>query len=324
MQVVRNVDRCPRIRHPVMTIGNFDGVHLGHQALLKKVIEDAKSRGGASVVLTFDPHPLKIIAPQVAPRLILTRRDRLGLLRDLGIDFTIIQKFTPAFYNLSADDFIRRYVYGIGVCSIWVGRDFRFGKGRAGTIGNLLSWSYRKGFEVKIIEEIVASKRRISSSRIRELIETGDVNMAHRYLGRYHFILGRVVQGHRRGREFGFPTANLLTVSEVVPAEGIYATFVEFGGECFPSVTSIGWNPTFGEGPKTIETHILGFNGELYGRKLRLFFIDRLRGEKKFESVELLAAQIRQDVIDARRVFDRAIEENPGLLDMLDKEAEFT
>jgi riboflavin kinase/FMN adenylyltransferase len=298
-------------------------VHLGHQALLEKVIEDAKSRGGASVVLTFDPHPLKIIAPQVAPRLILSRRDRLGLLRDVGIDYTIVQKFVPAFYNLVADEFIRRYVCGIGACSIWVGRDFRFGKGRAGTVDKLLSWGYRKGFEVKIIEEVIASKGRISSSRIRELIETGDVNMARRYLGRYHFILGRVVQGHRRGRELGFPTANLLTVSEVVPAEGIYATFVEFGRKRFPSVSSIGWNPTFGAGPKTIETHILGFNGELYGRKLRLFFIDRLRGEKKFETVELLAAQIRQDVMDARRVFDRAVKETPGLLGALDKEVRF-
>jgi riboflavin kinase/FMN adenylyltransferase len=321
MQILRNVDRIPSIRSPVMTVGNFDGVHLGHQALLRRVIEDARSRGGASVVLTFDPHPLKIIAPRVAPRLILTRRDKMGLLRDVGVDFTIMQRFTPGFCNLAAEEFIRRYVAGIGTRSLWVGRDFRFGRGRTGTVNDLLSWGPRAGFEVKIIEEVVKSKRRISSSRIRDLIETGNVNAAQRYLGRYHFIVGRVVQGHQRGRELGFPTANLLSRSEVVPADGIYATFVEFGGRRFPSVTSIGLNPTFGEGPRTIETHILGFDENAYGRRLRLFFVDRIRGEKKFESVELLVAQIRQDIVDADRVFHRTDKDKAGILD---KEVQFT
>jgi len=324
MQIVRNVERTPAISRPVMTIGNFDGVHLGHQALLEKVIEDAESRGGASVVLTFDPHPLKILAPRVAPRLILALRDRLVLLRKVGIDVTIIQRFTPAFYNLAASEFVRRYVSGIGTRSLWVGRDFRFGKGRAGNVDNLVSWGRSEGFEVKIVEEVVAASQRISSSRIRHLIDTGEVAVARRYLGRCHFIRGRVVRGHQRGRGLGFPTANLATRSEVVPADGIYASFVEFGGESFPSVTSIGWNPTFGEGCKTIETHILGFNGDLYGRSLCLFFVERIRGEKKFDSVDLLVAQIRQDIVDARRAFKRAVKDSPALLDMLDKAVHFT
>jgi len=321
MQILRNVDRSLSIPHPVMTIGNFDGVHLGHQALLRKVIEDAESRRGASVVLTFDPHPLKILAPRVAPRLLLTRRDKMGLLRDAGIALTIIQRFTPSFCNLAGEEFIRRYVSGIGARSLWVGRDFRFGKGRAGTVDDLLAWGPRAGFEVKIIEEVVGSTTRISSSRIRDLIETGNVNMAQRFLGRYHFIVGRVVQGHRRGRKLGFPTANLLSESEVVPIDGIYATFVEFGGRRFPSVTSIGWNPTFGKGPKTIETHILGFDGNAYGRRVRLFFVDRIRGEKKFESVELLVAQIRQDIVDAHGVLSRVEKDKAGVLD---KEVQFS
>lgn len=324
MQIVRNVERTPAIRQPVMTIGNFDGVHIGHQALLRKVIEDAQSRGGSSVVLTFDPHPLKILAPRFAPRLILALRDRLRLLRDVGIDYTIIQRFTPAFYNLAAREFVRRFVSGIGTRSLWVGRDFRFGKGRSGTVHDLISWGVEDGFEVRIIEEIVASKARVSSSRIRHLIESGDVSLARRYLGRCHFVLGRVVRGQQRGRDLGFPTANLSTTSEVIPADGIYATFVEFGGERFPSVTSIGWNPTFEDGLKTIETHILGFAGDLYGRSLRLFFIERLRGEKKFESIELLVAQIRQDIVDAHRVFSEAVQENPALHDLLDKSLQCT
>lgn len=307
-----------------MTIGNFDGVHLGHHALLKRVIEDAEARGGTSVVLTFDPHPLKILAPRIAPRLILSLPDRLRLLREVGIDCVMIQRFTPAFYNLPAREFVRRFVSGIGTRCLWVGRDFRFGKDRGGTVQDLLSWGAAEGFEVKIIEEVIALKTRISSSRIRALIEAGEVNRAARYLGRYHFICGRVMRGRQRGRDLGFPTANLATRSEVVPADGIYATFVEFGGERFPSVTSIGWNPTFGEGAKTIETHILEFDGDLYGRGLKLLFVERIRSEEKFASIELLVTQIRQDIIDAHRIFDRAAKETPGLLDMLDKAPQVT
>ena len=321
MQVLRHVDRSSSIRCPVMTVGNFDGVHLGHRALLRKVIEDAQSRGGASVVLTFDPHPLKIVAPAIAPRMLLARRDKMGLLRDVGIDFTIIQKFTPSFCDLAAEEFVQRYVTGLGTQSLWVGRDFRFGKGRTGTVEELRAWGPQSGFEVKIIEEVMKANRRVSSSRIRDLIETGDVNAVQRYLGRYHFIVGRVVRGQQRGRELGFPTANLLSRSEVMPPDGIYATFVELGGQHFPSVTSVGWNPTFGDGPRTIETHILGFDANIYGRRLRLFFLDRIRDEKKFSSVELLVGQIRQDVIDAQSVFHRADMEE---LSMLDKEVRFT
>ena len=288
-----------------MTIGNFDGVHLGHQDVLRRVMEDARERGGSSAVLTFEPHPLRIVAPRFAPRLILTRRDKLALLRRVGIDCVVIQRFTPSFCQLPARDFVDRYLAGLGVETLWVGEDFRFGKGRAGTVGELMRWGPAAGMEVKVIEAVAESKQAISSSRIRALLEEGRVDVARRQLGRSHFIEGTVERGHQRGRELGFPTANVRSRTEVVPGNGIYATVVETAGRRLPSVTSIGVNPTFGAGPRTIETYILDFDEDLYGRRLRVLFVERLREERNFPSVDQLVRQIEDDVAHARRVLSR-------------------
>ncbi len=288
-----------------MTIGNFDGVHLGHQDLLRRVMADARERGGSSVVLTFEPHPLRFLAPKFAPRLILARKDKLALLRRMGIDCVVIQRFTPGFCAVTAHEFVHRYLAGLGVEVLWVGEDFRFGKDRAGTVGDLMKWGRAKGMEVKVIEPVAEAEHAISSSRIRALLEEGRVEVARRQLGRSHFIEGTVVRGHQRGREIGFPTANVRSRTEIVPANGIYATVVETGGRRLPSVTSVGVNPTFGAGPRTIETYILDFDGDLYGRRLRLFFVERLREERNFPSVDELVRQIKDDVVLARRVLRR-------------------
>ena len=300
MQILRHGKR--NIVRPVVTIGNFDGVHLGHQDLLRRVMEDARSRSGSSVVLTFEPHPLRILAPRFAPRLILTRRDKLALLRGAGIDCVVIQRFTPAFRALSAREFVDRYLVRLGVEVLWVGEDFRFGKDRAGTVNELMEWGPAAGMEIKVIPEVADSDQAISSSRIRTLVEEGRVDAAQRHLGRSHFVSGRVVRGHQRGRELGFPTANVHTRTEVVPANGIYATLVQVGGRCLDSVTSVGVNPTFGAGPRTIETHILDFEEDLYGRRLQVFFVERLREERNFPSVQELVRQIEADIVDARLV----------------------
>ena len=310
MQILRHV-KHPLVR-PVMTIGNFDGVHLGHQDLLRRVMEDARSRGGAAVVLTFEPHPLKILAPRFAPRLILARKDKLALLRRVGIDCVVIQRFTPGFCALSARAFVSRYLVRLGVERLWVGEDFRFGKDRAGTVEDLMTWGPAAGMEVEVIRAVAESDRAISSSRIRALLEEGRVDVARRQLGRCHFIEGSVVKGHQRGRELGFPTANVRSRTEVVPANGIYATLVRVGGRQLHSVTSIGVNPTFGSGPRTIETHILDFEEDLYGRRLKVSFVERLREERNFPSVEGLVRQIEEDVVQARGALSRNAAEGPA------------
>lgn len=309
MQVLRHVTH-PLVR-PVMTIGNFDGVHLGHQDLLRRVMEDARSRAGSAVVLTFEPHPLKILAPGFAPRLILARKDKLALLRHVGIDCVVIQRFTASFCALSPHDFVSRYLVRLGVERLWVGDDFRFGKDRAGTVRELVTWGLAAGMEIEIIPAVADSDHAVSSSRIRALLEEGRVDTARRQLGRCHFIEGSVGRGHQRGRELGFPTANVRSRTEVVPANGIYATLVQVGGRQMHGVTSIGVNPTFGSGPRTIETHLLDFKEDLYGRRVQVFFVERLREERKFPSVEGLVRQIEEDIVHARRVLSRNGPESP-------------
>lgn len=304
MQILRHIERRSlSIPKPVLTLGNFDGIHLGHQALLRRVVQEAKAEGGQSLVLTFEPHPLKILAPERAPRLILTHKDKLRLLQAFGVDVAIVQTFDQAFANVEAEEFVRRYlVEMLKVHKLWVGRDLRFGKGRKGRVEDLIRWGTEAGFEVGIVDPIELGGVRVSSSRVRTLIERGQMDEARRFLGRCHFVSGRVVLGHRRGRQLGFPTANILSRTEVVPPGGIYATFLQAGEGQWPSVTSIGVNPTFGDGPLTIESYIFDFQEDLYGQAVRLYFVKRIRDEKKFASPELLIEQMRKDVSTAQSI----------------------
>lgn len=306
MEIIRHLeDRTLAIPKPILTMGNFDGIHLGHQALLERAIEDAKSRGGRSVVLTFEPHPLTILAPERAPKLILSHKDKMRLLQSFGVDVVVIQEFNAAFANVEAQDFVRNCLINqLRLHKIWVGRDVRFGKRRKGRVEDLILWSAEGGFEVGIVEPIKLGDVRVSSSRIRQMIEIGDVAEAGRFLGRYHFVSGRVASGHRRGRQLGFPTANISPRTEVLPLDGIYATLLEVGGRQWKSVTNIGVNPTFGAGPKTIETYIFDFNEDLYGESVRLFFVSRIRDEKKFASADLLVEQMKEDVLSAQRILN--------------------
>jgi riboflavin kinase/FMN adenylyltransferase len=304
MEILRHIEsRPPSIPRPILLMGNFDGIHLGHQALLHRAIDDAKEMGGRSVVLTFEPHPLKVLAPEKAPRLILTHKDKMTLLQSFGVDAVIVQTFDAAFAGVEADEFVREYlVRRIGVRKMWVGKDLRFGKGRKGRVEDLARWGKDMGFEVGVIEPIQLGGHRVSSSRIRTLIEQGEVREAGNYLGRHHFISGRVVSGHGRGRHLGYPTANIVARTEVLPLDGIYASIMQAGGRQWRSVTSVGLNPTFGAGPRTIESYIFDFDGDLYDQAVKLFFVERIREEKKFSSVELLVEQIKLDVASAREI----------------------
>lgn len=288
-------------------MGNFDGLHLGHRALLERAIERARASGGRSVVLTFEPHPLRVLAPERAPRLILAHKDKLWLLRACGVDVVIVQTFNAEFARIEAEEFVEQFlVRRIGVREICVGRNFGFGRGKKGRVEDLVRWGAKKGFSVIVVDPVEVDGEQVSSSRIRELIEGGDVSRARRLLGRDHFISGRVTGGRRRGRELGFPTANIVSRTEVVPATGIYATLLEVGERRWPSVTSVGYNPTFGPGPKTIECHVLNFAGDLYGANVRLYFVERIRDEKKFSSPELLIAQMRADAAAAGKILAAA------------------
>ncbi len=308
MEILRHIEnRRLALPRPILTMGNFDGLHLGHQFLLRQLCQEANDLSGSSVVLTFEPHPLKILAPTRAPKLLLTHKDKMLLLQSKGVDVVIIQEFDSAFAMLEAEEFVRQYlVEGLKVHRIWVGKEFRFGRGRQGNVQTLTELGKECGFDVKIIEPILDEGQRISSTRIRALIEDGHVHQVNRFLGRCYFVSGRVVKGHQRGKALGFPTANISTRNEVLPPDGVYATFFWVQGRRWSSVTSLGSNPTFGDGPRTLETYLFDFDGDLYDQSIRLSFVKRIRLQMKFSSPELLVSQMHEDVLLAREVLGRA------------------
>jgi len=307
MEVFRDIEdfRRPELK-TVVTMGNFDGIHLGHQALVGNAVAEAKRWLTRCIVFTFEPHPLKLLAPERAPRMIVKHQDKMEMLEALGVDDVIVQTFDRRFASINAEDFVRRYLLErLNLSKIWLGRDLRFGRARQGDAEDLIRWGNELGFSVGIVEPILVEGERISSSRIRQLIEQGQVDAVKPMLGRYHFVSGTVVRGHRRGRDLGFPTANLAATTELVPRDGIYATILELQNDRWLSVSSIGHNPTFGDGSRTIEAHILDFAGDIYGEQVKLSFVVRIREEQKFDQIEDLVTQMQGDVQAARIVFGR-------------------
>jgi riboflavin kinase / FMN adenylyltransferase len=307
MEVFRDIEdfRRPELK-TVVTMGNFDGIHLGHQALVGNAVAEAKQWRTKSVVFTFEPHPLKLLAPERAPQMIVNHQDKMDMLQALGVDAVIVQTFDRRFASIQAEDFVRRYLLErLNLSRIWLGRDLRFGRARQGDSEDLIRWGGELGFSVGIVEPILIQGKRISSSRIRQLIEQGCVDEVQPMLGRYHFISGRVVGGHRRGRDMGFPTANLAATTELLPQDGIYATILELQDHCWLSVSSVGHNPTFGQGSRTIEAYILDFAKEIYGEPVKLSFVQRIREERRFAQIGDLVTQMHEDVRAARIIFDQ-------------------
>ncbi len=305
MKIVRHIDDPGMsLEASVVTLGNFDGIHVGHQALIGGAVREAKKRKLPSVVLTFEPHPLKVLAPERAPKMLLTHKDKMQLLRALGVDIVVIQHFDLAFAKLTAESFVHSLLAGkLKARQVWVGSDLRFGQGRKGGVAELQKWGGELGFSVSTVGPIMVSDHRVSSSRIRQMVMEGQVDKVEPMLGRYHFLSGRVVGGHRRGRDLGFPTANIVTRTEVLPSDGIYATLFHLGERRLMSVSSIGVNPTFGLGPRSIESYIFNFQEAIYGAAVKLFFVKRIRPEVNFNSINELIAQMHQDVARATAVF---------------------
>jgi riboflavin kinase / FMN adenylyltransferase len=307
MEVFRDIEdfRRPELK-TVVTMGNFDGIHLGHQALVGNAVAEAKQWGTKSIVFTFEPHPLKLLAPERAPQMIVNHQDKMDMLQGLGVDAVIVQTFDHRFASIQAEDFVRRYLLErLNLSKIWLGRDLRFGRARKGSAEDLIRWGTELGFGVGIVEPILVQGHRISSSRIRQLIEQGRVDEVQPMLGRYHFISGKVVSGYRRGRNMGFPTANLAATTELLPGDGIYATSLQLQNRCWLSVSSVGRNPTFGQGLRTIEAFILDFVGDIYGESVKLTFVQRIREERMFAQIEDLVTQMHEDVQAARAIFDQ-------------------
>ena len=311
MQLYTDLQEITRpFQRPVVTIGNFDGVHIGHQLLFSEVALRARRIGGASVAITFDPHPLKVLRPEGIP-LISCINQKIELIRMAGVDALIIIPFSRQFARTTAIDFVEKVLCGlIGVHELVVGYDYAFGRGREGNIDFLRQQGEERGFPVTVVEAHHEDGLPVSSTRIRQLVMEGRMEEACRLLGRCYHIHGTVQRGQQRGRQLGFPTANLhLSAEDLCPKKGVYVTQVLCGGKTYGSISNIGHNPTFGGGGLVAETHIFDFNTDIYDQPIQLNLLRHLRGEIKFGSADELAAQIRKDVATARQVLADAAKE---------------
>jgi len=310
MQVIRGLHNLrPRHRGCVATIGNFDGVHLGHQAVFRHLREKAAELDLPSVVITFEPQPLEYFSPQTAPARLTRLREKLLALRESNIDRVVILEFGRRLADMSSYTFVEEFLFhGLGVRYLFVGDDFRFGKGRAGDIDLLRQAGRRHGFGVENMNTYALDQERVSSTRIRDALTRGDLETARQCLGRPYRICGRVAHGDQRGRSIGFPTANLDLHRRVSPLRGVYAVLVDGLGEALrPAVANIGTRPTVaGDTRYLLEVHLFDFSAEIYGEHLEVEFCRKLRDERRFESFEQLRQQIVRDVRTAREFFGLA------------------
>ena len=291
--------------HPVLALGNFDGLHRGHLKIIERVRRGAAEHGGTPMAMTFDPHPSRVVRPDKAPPLLMTKEQRLEALERAGIAAVAVVRFTHELSQWNPETFVRTVLVDwLRVSEVWVGANFLFGHDRGGNFSTLRSLGQRYGFRADKIDPVRYKEFVVSSTRVRRLVAEGRMDEAGALLGHQFYVDGRVVAGKRRGRELGFPTANLETDNELLPPNGVYATMTTIDGIVHPSITNVGLRPTFGDTTKTvIEAYVLGFHGDLYGRQVRLGFVQRLRDERKFEDVDALRAQIEADLRRAERLF---------------------
>ncbi len=305
MRLFHGTDNARIARPSVVTLGVFDGLHLGHQLIMQTVAERAQTIGAVPTVITFEPHPRALLHPESAPPLLQTFDQKVEALGVLGIEQTIVIQFDKTFARIRAEDFLRDVISDrLHAREVYLGRGFAFGHGREGNIDLLRRVSKSLGFFADEVPEVRLRGRRVSSSRIRELLQQGRVGIARRMLGRPYGVEGRVVRGAERGDQLGFPTANLHPQNRVIPRDGVYVTATLIDGHWRRSVTNIGTRPTFGENDESsVETFVMNWSGDLYGDVVRVRFLHRLRAEKKFSSVAELKSQIKSDVARAEKYF---------------------
>ena len=310
MRVIRHLRLEPtRLPRVVLTLGNFDGVHRGHQAIVQRALATAAPIGGQVVAVTFHPHPMAVLAPDRAPASLQSLHDRLALLRAQGVPVVVVQRFTAAFAQLDPEAFVHEFLgQRLELRHVVVGYDVNFGRNRAGSAETLRVLGAAAGFAVDVVGAVQTEDGLVvSSSSVRRALLAGEVDIVTKLLGRHHLLRGRVVAGDRRGRTLGFPTANLhLPPRLLIPPDGVYAGWVPWDGRRIPAVLNIGVRPTFGVLRRTVEVHCLDFAADLYGQWLGIELVARLRGEQKFAGPAALTAQIQADVAHARVVLAAA------------------
>ena len=299
--------RPSRWIHPVLALGNFDGLHRGHRKILDRMRRVAEERGATSVIMTFDPHPPRVVRPDKAPPLLMTKTQKLEAIAEAGVQGAAIVRFTPELSNWEPETFVRTVLVDwLRVAEVWVGANFLFGHDRSGNFSMLRVLGARYGFKAEKIDPVRYKDFVVSSTRIRRLVGEGRVDEAGALLGHQYFLDGTVMRGDQRGRTIGFPTANLCSENELLPPHGVYATTARIADIVHPSITNVGTRPTVDASGRTVvETHIFNVDRDLYGQPIRIGFVQRLRDERTFESLDLLRAQIEADCQRARMLFNR-------------------
>lgn len=297
--------RPARWHQPVLALGNFDGLHRGHMKIVDRVTLRAGERGATAVAMTFDPHPPRVVRPDKAPPLLMTKAQKLEALARAGMHGVAVVRFTAEMSRWEPETFVRTVLVDwLRVAEVWVGANFLFGRDRSGNFSLLRALGLRHGFRAEKIDPIRYKEFVVSSTRIRRLVSDGRVDEAGSLLGHHYFVDGVVTRGAGRGRDLGFPTVNLCTENELLPPNGVYVTTTTLDGVILPSITNLGVRPTFGDATEPLmETHIFDFARDLYGSRLRVAFLQRLRDERAFESVDALRAQIADDAARARQLF---------------------
>jgi len=303
MRVYENLDGPEPEHDVVLTIGSFDGVHLGHRYLLGELVRSAREAGRLSAVLTFYPHPRAVLHPERAPQYLTSREERDALLAETGIDLLVVLRFDRAMADMDGQDFVRSLVERLRMRELWVGRDFGLGRGRAVDVGRLQHLAEALGYRLHVVEPLTVDGAPVSSTRIRQLLAEGRVAEARVLLGRPVTFRARVVAGAHRGQQLGFRTANLpLDPNRAIPLDGVYVVWAIVGGMRHPAVANLGASPSFESNTRLLEVHLLDYDDDLYGREMTVEFVQRLRPVLRFPNREALVRQIANDAEEARRL----------------------
>lgn len=311
MKIFTSITEIGEIRNPVVTVGTFDGLHVGHQKVISELIHSAKTIDGESVVVTFFPHPRTVLQPGFDLRLILSRKEKIHFLEKMGVENLVCIEFTKEFAQTSSEDFIKKYIVDpIAPRKIIIGYDHHFGKDRRGDMGFMKNMAEKYGFEVEQIAKLDLSDVAISSSKIRDAIRSGDMKTATAFLGSPYSISGIVVKGNQIGRTLGFPTANIQPEEpkKIIPNYGVYASLVEWRGKLYKGMSNIGIRPTLEDHRLTIEVNIFDFDQDIYDEFLTLFFLEYIREEKKFRDLDLLRRRLIIDRIKVKSVLEDGVE----------------